>query len=201
MGNLERACRRLCIDCLSQMSLDQAQLEEFACTEELKAKQDQAPKLRSEHLQNQLDKAKARKDEDAVKAITRILKREFDKKSYGRMHAAFGKTRTLPAAQIAEPCPTGPDPLFSNQDQVEDAATRHLTERFTQAHSAPINSGQLLEDVGILADTTSTDQILRDEYEYLTDVDPATKTLLQEAAKIFKATAEEGVTTFVTSKD
>ena len=83
VGNLEHACRCLCIDGLSQMSLDQAQLEELACTEELKAKQDQAPKLRSEHLQDQLDKAKARKDEDAVKAITRILEQEFDKKSFG----------------------------------------------------------------------------------------------------------------------
>jgi len=52
------------------MSHDQAQLEEFACVEELKAKKDQAPKLRLEHLQDRLDKAKARKDEDAVKAIT-----------------------------------------------------------------------------------------------------------------------------------
>ena len=50
VGNLERACRCLCIDSLSQMSLVQAQLEELACTEELKAKQDQAPKLRLEHL-------------------------------------------------------------------------------------------------------------------------------------------------------
>ena len=60
------------------MSLDQAQLEEFACTEELKAKQDQAPKLRLEHLQDRLDKAKARRDEDAVNAITRILKQELN---------------------------------------------------------------------------------------------------------------------------
>jgi len=99
------------------------------------------------------------------------------------MRAAFGKTRTLPAAQIAEPCPTGPDPLFSNQDQVEDAAARRLTELFTQAHSAPINSGQLFDNVGILADTPAAGQILRDEYEYPTDVDPATKSLLQEAPK------------------
>ena len=84
---------------------------------------------------------------------------------------------------------------------MEDAGTRRLTERFTQGHSAPINSGQLLEDVGILADTPAAGQILRDEYEYPTEVDPAMKILLQEAAKIFKATAEEGVTTFVTSKD
>jgi len=117
------------------------------------------------------------------------------------MRAAIGKTPTLPAAQIAEPCPTGPDPLFSNQDQVEDAGARRLTERFTQAHSAPITSGQLLEDVGILADTPATGQILRDEYEYPADVDPATKSLLQEASKIFAETAEDGVATFVTSKD
>ena len=117
------------------------------------------------------------------------------------MRAAFGKTRTLPAAQIAEPCPTGPDPLFSNQDQVEDAGARRLTERFTQAHSAPINSGQLLEDVGVLADTPATGQILRGSYKYPADIDPATKSLLQEASKIFHTTAEDGVTTFVTSND
>ena len=75
VGNLERACRCLCINGLSQISLDQAQLEEFACTEELKGKQDQAPKLRLEHLQDRLDKTKARKDEDAVKAITRTQTR------------------------------------------------------------------------------------------------------------------------------
>ena len=69
----------------------------------------------------------------------------------------------LSPAQIAEPCPTGPDPLFLNQDQVEDAGARRLTERFTQAHSAPINSGQLLEDVGMLAYTPAAGQILRDD--------------------------------------
>ena len=68
-------------------------------------------------------------------------------------------------------------------------------------HSAPINSGQLFDDEGVLANTPAAGQILRDEYEYPSDVDPATKSLLQEASKIFKATAEDGVSTFVTSKD
>ena len=40
--NMERACRRLYIEGLSQMSLDQAKLEVVACIEELKAKKDQA---------------------------------------------------------------------------------------------------------------------------------------------------------------
>ena len=60
----------------------------------------------------------------------------------------MGKQRGLPAAQIAVPCETGPEPIFSEKGQINDVAGSILSERFVTAHHAPLSSGQLLDDIG-----------------------------------------------------
>ena len=58
---------------------------------------------RQKHLQGRLDKARLQKDERTKKAITCILKREYDRKTFGRLQVAMGKQHGLPAAQITVP--------------------------------------------------------------------------------------------------
>merc|ERR1712194_949468 len=78
-------------------------VEEHACLSFLEELRATAPYLRLRHLRDCLAKAKRRNDEKAVKAITRILKREHDRKKYGRLRGAFGKPRALPSMQIEVP--------------------------------------------------------------------------------------------------
>ena len=67
------------------------------------------------NLQNRLDMACSTRDEKAEKAIVRILKREYDRKKFGRLQVAMGKQQVLPAAQITVSCEYGPDPVFQRR--------------------------------------------------------------------------------------
>ena len=69
------------------------------------------------------------------------------------------------------------------------------------AHSAPISSGELLDEVGFLGNTPAVQEILRGTYAYPKDMDVHTRHLLDEAARIFSKTADDVVSTFVTTKD
>ena len=73
-------------------------MEEHACLSFLEELRATAPYLRLQHLRDCLAKAKRRNDEKAVKAITRILKQEHDRKTYGRLHGDDKKTKLAAAA-------------------------------------------------------------------------------------------------------
>ena len=183
------------------MSSEEVELNIHACLDKLDDLKKAAPGLRQEHLRARLDEARKRDDKEAADAIVRILRRESIKKRTKRIRCAMGKRRGLPAAQIAVGCPTGPDAIFSSQEDIEEVAATHLSDRFKSAHSAPISSGKLLDDIGFLGDTKTVRDILEGTYEYPPDTDPHTKLLFEEAAKIFSTTAEDVISTFVTTKD
>ena len=119
--------------------VEDAELNEYACIKKLKEIKKHAPVYQLKHLQDRLDVARKKKDELTEKEIIRILKRERDKKTYGRLRVAMGKQHGLSAAQIAVPCETGPDPIFLEKSQISDVAGTMLnSERFVMAHHAPL---------------------------------------------------------------
>ena len=87
----------------------------------LKEIKEHAPGYRHKHLQERLDIARKRKNENTEKAIISILKREHDEKKYGRLRVAVGRQHGLPVAQIAVSYETGQDPIFLNKSQIDDA--------------------------------------------------------------------------------
>ena len=103
-----------------------------------------APEYRQKHLQERLGVARKRKDKNTEKAIIRILKREHDKKKYGRLRVAMGKQCGLPAAQIAIPYETGPDPIFLEKGEIGEVAGSLLSEHFETSHHATLSSGNCL---------------------------------------------------------
>lgn len=206
--NLYRACHTNDIPLPCSMSLDEVQANEFACIAKLDELRKSAPELRVEHLQKRLDVAKQRKDDDSVAAIMQILKKEFEQKKNKRLHTAFGKQRGLPAAQLgvrSELSPDGEDEvndeIFSERADVEGVAAEKLSDRFRKAHHTPVNSGKLLDEIGLLADTPVVRQILDGTFVFPPDWDAHTVLLMKEAAAIFKKTADDVVLTHVTTKD
>ena len=123
------------------------QLNEFACIKKLEEIKKHAHEYQQKHLQERLDVARKRKDENTEKAIIRMLKREHDKKKYGKLRVGMGKQHGFPDAQIADPCETGPNQIFLEKIQIDEVAGSLLSERFGRAHHATLSLGKLLDDI------------------------------------------------------
>jgi hypothetical protein len=59
--------------------------------------------------------------------------------------------------------------------------SKHLSQQFHLAHSAPCYQGQLFDDLGFMGDTECAQKILKGMYEYPPDTNKWTKKILQEA--------------------
>ena len=116
-------------------------LNKFACIKKLEEIEKYAPEYRQKHIQSRLDKVESGKDENSGKAIICILKRERNRKKFGRLRFAM---------QIAVSCEYDPDPVFSDNSQIEEVVSDVLSERSEAAHYAPVNSGKLLDDIVFL---------------------------------------------------
>jgi hypothetical protein len=201
LSNLERSCQRAGFPHPSRITLEAAQVNERACILKLDSYRRNAPEMRKRHLQERLNAAHLRRDEKAAAAIIKILRREYNAKKFSRLRAAFGKKRGYTVSRVAERAEEGPDTVYSSRHEVETAGAAHLTGRYREANHAPANSGALLDDIGQLGAGQAVQDILRGTYEYPPEMDHHTRLLLQEAAFLFAQTAEDVVSTFVTTKD
>ena len=196
-SNLKRTCDANSIPSPVQMTLAEAELGELTCLRKLDEIRANAPQFRVAHLQDCIDKARTAGKLDKVDALIRLMRRERERKKNRRLHVSFGKKKGNPPSRIAVPCETGPDPIFSKRDQVEQVAADHLTERYMSAHSSPFASGRLLDDVGHTGDGPAVKDILRGTYDFPPDYDDASKQLCIEASRIFSKTAEDMIQTFI----
>ena len=71
---------------------------------------------------------------------------------------------------------------YETEDAIFSKVSTHLADRFRLAFTAPSDSGQLFDDIGFVGDMEAARAILEGTYEYPSDIDPATKLLLGEAA-------------------
>ena len=108
--NLERACRNNLKKskgdlkskyCPRVMSLEEAERKAAACEQELDNLKDEAPFLRTEHLQDMLDKAWKKGNENKEKALLIMLRKEYDRKQNGQLRSAFGKPVSNSASCVA----------------------------------------------------------------------------------------------------
>ena len=200
-ANLIRACESQGLPNPIQMTLAEAELAELACLHRLEKLRDEAPQLRLEHLQSCIDKAREVHDEEKANSLVHLMRRERDRRQNRRMYCAFGKKKGKPPSQIAVRCPTGPDPIFSGQNRVEEVAAEHLTDRYRSAHSSPFASGRLLDDIGHFGQGPEVNAILEGTFDFPSEYSPEAKQICVEAAKIFSATSESMISTYITRDD
>ena len=80
--------------------------------------------------------------------------------------------------------------IYSKKKEVHAAISEHLEPRFKTSNKAPIAQGQLLRDLGHLANTSAAKAILRGEYDFPPGTDEATILTLRAAAKIYAKNKE-----------
>jgi hypothetical protein len=79
--------------------------------------------------------------------------------------------------------------------------SRHLSQRFHLAHSAPCYQGQLFDDLGFMGDTKCAQKILKGMYKYPPDTNEWTKKILQEAQMTFSQMSGTEIATMITTED
>jgi hypothetical protein len=155
---------------------DEVQHRYDACLVRLFELEPVAPMLRVEHLSNCHAEAKARGDRKAMMRIREIKRNERQRRRWGGLNwATKGRRGGAPTA-IKVKTPEG-DVVYDTRQEVEEQASRRLTDRFKLARDAPISQGKLFDDIGYLGDTTATKAILEGTYEFPPDMDPHTRLL------------------------
>ena len=131
-------------------------------------------------------------------AIIQILRREYEKKRYGRLWTAFGKARGNLTSRLTVPTPDNEEYcILTTQGEVEALAAETLAGRFKEGHSSPFCSGKLLDSVWYLGNGPAVQQILEGTYEFPDDCPLASRQLCVEASKLIEKTAKDLVSTFV----
>jgi hypothetical protein len=198
--NLFRACQRAEIPQPRSITPDELEASILACETKLKQLKQQAPLLRHQHLQNRLISAQEKEDDDAIREIIRILKREANQKEWRNLRSVT-KPRTGGAAiAIKVRTPTG-ETHYTTQEGVEQGAASVLQERFCLGRRAPMCSGQLFSDIGYIGDTAATQSILEGTYSFPPDTDEPTMFLLREASKIYNKMSTVELSSFVSTED
>ncbi len=88
------------------------------------------------------------------------------------------------------------------QEDVEQAIQRECEIRFTLAHSAPIMKSLLGDRLCYLSDKSLARSIIMGIYEFPSDLDPATKLVLEEMGKLgVKILNGEGSEIVITPND
>jgi hypothetical protein len=87
------------------------------------------------------------------------------------------------------------------ENEMFEHTSKHLSQRFCLAHSAPCYQGQLFDDLGFMGDTECTQKILKGTYEYPPDTNEWTKKILQQAQMTFSQMSGTVIATMITTED
>lgn len=176
----------------------------WVCSCKLDSLRKIAPRLRKQHLNNLLQKAKDNNDSVQEQRILNILRREAQRKRWRRVRYSTKPSRSRDLCEVKVPI-EGPEgneyEEYNTEGEVFQHVSEHLAERFRLAFAAPSYGGKLFDDLGFMGDTAAAQQILEGTYVYPPDTDPATRLLLEEAAVTYSKLSREDVASYVTVED
>jgi hypothetical protein len=160
------------------MSFDLIHARISAVEYKLEECKQQAAELRKNHLDSRLERAKELNDEDAIKAIERIIKKENNQRDWGVARMVHGKKRGRNVLTVEVKNADGTVTTCNTRDSVEDAAANELNPRFRLSASAPIFNSPLIDYVGMMGEKPAVKQILDGTFEYPADCDRFLRTTL-----------------------
>ena len=156
------------------MTLEFIDAKILACVNELSTLEHQAKQLRQQHLSERLKLARSKDDTDAIKAISRIIRKERQRRDWSRTNSTIKGPgmRSVCTIQITEGDTTRE---YSTKQSLEENGGMQINKRYTQAYSAPICSSSLLDDVGMVGDRPAVQRSIarfRDRNDRGTRADP-----------------------------
>ena len=143
----------------------------------------QAKGLRKVHLRDCLIDAQTKRQHKRVAAIRQKCSREESKRMWYLIKRTV-KNPANPSVLRVQRVVNGEVKEYIMQEDVEQAIQRECEIRFTLAHSAPIMKSLLGERLRYLSDESLAKSIIMGTYEIPSDLDPATKLILEEIGNL-----------------
>ena len=143
----------------------------------------QAKGLRKVHLRDCLIDAQTKQQHKRVAAIKQKCNREESKRMWYLIKRTV-KDPASPSVLKVQRVVDGEVKEYTVQEDVEQAIQREFEIRFTLAHSAPIMGSLLGERLRYLSDESLAKSIITGTYEIPTDLDPATRLILEEIGRL-----------------
>ncbi len=177
---------------------DELRTEFFVCQKNIELLTKNEPLFWLKHLFKQsLQSGNAHR----VSKITGIIQKEAMRKRWNRINKSTRKAQGSLTLQDKVPTADGGHNEFKTKDSLFSAVSPILVDRFQSALIAPCHRGTFFEEVGHLADSPVSQQILEGTYKYPQDLDPATRLLFEEAAHTYVSLSPQEIAIYVTPED
>ena len=184
-SNLKRAARRCGIANPLGLSLREIRDRLAECKRKCNYFRKHGKRYRRKHLQNRLEIARSRNNEEAEKRILMIIQREKERARWRRLNFSMKKRKGRSVTLVTTATEDGDITEHSGQAAMQEAIWSEIhDQRFYLAEQAPICQGRLREDFGYLAQTQTAREVLAGTYVYPPDFDEATRELCEECARI-----------------
>ena len=185
-GNLRRTARRVGIRNPLGLSLLEVKARLEHCKEKCNYFRRHGKRYRKKHLEERLDEAKEREDEEAENRILAIIKREKDRSFWRRLNFALGRhVKGRSVREVKEEDESGNTKVCSTQEEVERAIWKEVHhKRFYLAEEAPICQGELRGEFGYSGVSPAAKAVLEDKYVCPEGTDEATRDIFKEVARI-----------------
>ena len=161
----------------------------------------QAKGLRKVHLRDCLLDAQAKQQKERVKGTRQQIDCEHNARMWYLIQRTVKEPRN-PAVIKVQKVVNGRTETYSEQAEIEATIQKECQVRFTLAYRAPIMKHLLANKLKCLSDEDIAKAIVEGTYEIPTDLDEATKLIIEEIGKLgMKRRNEEGNEVIITPED
>jgi hypothetical protein len=148
------------------MSMAEVLLRVEECKQECKFYQDNRKRFRAKHLNEQLQLAQERDDEEVFKKIEAIINKERQRSFWRWLNFVTGKKRTHSITSVQVEEQPGLILESKTKETIEEAIFREVHDKqYIMAKEAPICSGKLFDDFGYVANTPASRAVLDGSYK------------------------------------
>ena len=150
------------------------------------------------------DKLRAAIDHDRAEEAKRVkdmLRNEAQKKEWGGIKRAMGKSGNGAVMEVDKPVNGAPDIHCDSKHTVKEAIKVEIGERFDRAESTPICQGTLFDLLGYDANTETAQMILEGTFVPPPGTHPPMVILLEEITRFWEKMGEGEVNIVISKED
>jgi hypothetical protein len=184
--NLQRTARRCQINAPFQLTVDDIKLRLCICKEKCDYFRKHGKQHQWQHLNQCLERAQEQEDKAAERQILAIIKREKDQAFWRRLNFALGKhilRQSVHAVQVEDGAGGVID--YDTEETVQQAIFNEVhCKRYNLAEEALICQGGLQGQFSYNLTLPTAKTVLDGTYDFLPDMDEATRELFEEIAQV-----------------
>jgi hypothetical protein len=202
-GNLKRTAQRCWINGHFFLSVEELKLRLGICKQKCNYFRKHGKRHCQQHLDQCLEAAKDRADDDNEQKILAIIRWGKDCSFWQRLNFALGKHiqgQSIREVQVEDG--NGGILEFDTQEGVQNAIFNKVHQKwYSLVEEAPICKGSLRRHFGYMSTLPTAWSVLDGSYDFPTDIDEALKELFDKCAKIRSIVPANLVTGIISPKN